>query len=102
MVANESRHSEDNWREIQRRGLPTPQLGALASFSDWGEAVRKYGETAGDFPGNLHLVYTTAGHEVRSFLSCAGPTGVASVLGAVRSGATFDDAYAMAIAKCTR
>ena len=100
VVANEPRHSEENWREIQRRGLPIPQLGALTSFSDWGYAVRKYGETAGDVPGNLHVVYTAAGHEVRKFLSCSGPTGVATLLGAVRSGSTFDDAYAMVSAKC--
>jgi len=100
VVANEPRHSEDNWREIQRRGLSMPQLGALNSFGDWGDAVRKHGETAGDHVGNLHLVYTAAGHAVRTFLSCTGPSGVATVLGAVRSGSTFDDAYARVSAKC--
>ena len=100
VVADEPRHSEDNWREIQRRGLPIPQLGTLISFSDWGDAVNQYGETAGDVPGNLHVVYTVAGHEVRMFLSCSGPTGVAAVLDAVRSGSSFDDAYAIVSAKC--
>jgi hypothetical protein len=102
VVANEPRHSEDNWCEIQRRALPIPQLIALTSFSDWGDAVRKYGETAGDTPGNLHVVYTAVGHKVRTFLSCSGPTGVATVLGAVRSGSTFGDAYAMVSAKCVQ
>jgi hypothetical protein len=100
VVADEPRHSEDNWREIQRRGLSIPQIGALISFSDWGDALKKYGETAGDVPSNLHVVYTVAGHEVRRFLSCSGPTGVVAVLDAVRSGSTFDDAYAMVSAKC--
>ena len=100
VVADEARHSEDNWREIQRRGLSIPQPGSLVSFSDWGDALKKYGETAGDVPGNLHVVYTVAGHEVRMFLSCSGPTGVAAVLDAVRSGSTFDDAYATLGAKC--
>jgi hypothetical protein len=100
VVANESRHSEENWSEIQRQGLPVPRLGKLISFSDWGDAVREYGETAGDVPGNLHVVYTAAGHEVRRFLSCVGPHGVAAVLDAVRSGSTFDDAYATVSAKC--
>lgn len=102
VVADEQRHSEDNWREIQRRGLPVPPLGSLISFSDWGDAVKKYGETAGDVPDNLHVVYTLAGHQVRTFLSCAGPTGVADVLDAVRSGSTFDHAYAAVRAKCVR
>ena len=102
VVANEPRHSEENWREIQRQGLPTPKFDELISFSDWGVAVKKYGETAGDVPSNLHVVYTTAGHEVRGFLSCAGPTGVAAVLDAVNAGASFDEAYARVREKCVR
>lgn len=100
VVADEPRHSEDNWREIQRRGVSIPKIGTLVSFRDWGDAVKKYGEAAGDVPGNLHVVYTVAGHEVRMFLSCAGPAGVAAVLDAVRSGSTFSDAHATVSAKC--
>lgn len=102
VVASEPRHSEENWREIQRQGLPTPKFDELNSFNDWGVAVNKYGETAGDVPSNLHVVYTTAGHEVRGFLSCAGPTGVAAVLGAVNAGSAFDEAYARVGGKCVR
>ena len=100
VVANEPLHSEANWREIERQALPIPKLDELISFSDWGVAVKRYGETAGDVPGNLHVVYTTAGHAVRAFLSCTGPSGVAAVLGAVRSGAAFNDAFAKVTAKC--
>lgn len=102
VLANEARHSEENWQEIQRRGLPMPKFDELISFNDWGVAVNKYGETAGDVPSNLHVVYTTAGHEVRGFLSCTGPAGIVRLLGAVRSGASFDEAYAEAHAKCVR
>lgn len=102
VVANEPRHSEENWREIQSRGLPIPTFDELISFGDWGAAVNKYGETAGDVPGNLHVVYTTAGHEVRAFLSCAGSTGLAAVLDAVNAGSAFDDAYAMVGRNCVR
>lgn len=101
VVADEPRHSENNWREIQRRGLPVPVLGELQSFSDWGTAVKKYGETEGEVPGNLHVVYTTAGHEVRAFLACAGPAGVLTLLDALHSGSTFDDAYSNARSKCS-
>ena len=104
LVGDESRHSEENWREIQRQGLPAPKLDELMSFSDWGVAVNKYGETAGDVPSNLHVVYTTAGHTVREFLLCAGPTGIAAVLDAVHAGDSFSEAYARAegAEKCTR
>ena len=101
-VANEPRHSVENWREIQRQGVPIPKLDELVSFSDWGVAVDKYGETAGDVPSNLHVVYTTAGHELRGFLSCAGPSGVAAVLGRVNAGSAFDAAYASVGGKCGR
>ena len=100
VVANEARHSEANWHDIQRLGLPTPKLGELITFNDWGAAVNKYGETAGDVPSNLHVVYTTASQAVRGFLSCTGPTGIGSLLGALRAGATFDDAYAAATSEC--
>ena len=102
VVANEPRHSEENWQEISRRRLPVPPLGALTPFGDWGEAVRKYGETAGDVPGNLHVVYTAAAHQVRAFLSCAGAAGVATLLRAMRSGSSFDDAYAAVSVKCAQ
>ena len=100
VVANEARHSEANWRDIQRLGLPTPKLGELITFNDWGAAVNKYGETAGDVPSNLHVVYTTASQAVRGFLSCTGPIGIGSLLGALRAGATFGDAYAVATSEC--
>lgn len=102
VVADEARHSEANWREIQRRGLPIPRLDELRTFSEWGVAVRTYGETDGDVPGNLHVVYTAVGHEVRTFLSCTGPTGVATLLDAVRSGTAFEVAYASAKSQCSR
>ena len=47
--------SDENWQEIQRQGLPTPKFDELIFFSDWGAAVNKYGETAGDVPSNLHV-----------------------------------------------
>lgn len=100
VVADEPRHSEDNWREIQARGLPTPRLDELRSFADWDAALRKYGETEGDVPGNLRVVYTAAGHEVRAFVSCAGKAGVVRVLDAMRSGSSFEQAYEAAKARC--
>ncbi len=100
VVADEPRHSEDNWRQIQRLRLPTPPLAELVSFADWGRAMSQYGETAGDGPGNRHVVYSAAGHEVRAFMSCAGRDGLARLLADVRAGTAFVAAYAAATARC--
>lgn len=102
VVAGEPRHSEDNWRETRRRGMPVPQLDELESFGDFDAALRKYGETRGDVPDNLRVVYTAVGHEMRTFVSCAGTQGVARVLDALRSDTTFVQAYAEARASCVR
>lgn len=93
VVADEARHSEANWHEIQRRGLATPALAELVSFSDWAAALHRYGETRVDDPDNLRRVYSTAGHELRGWLACAGSGGVQALLTAVREGEAFDVAY---------
>jgi hypothetical protein len=102
VIADEPRHSEDNWREIQRRGYLTPALTELLSRSDWIAAVRKYGETKVDDPDNLRLVYSTAGHEVRAWLACAGAPGVRDLLAAIESGEDFAVAYARCGGSCGR
>ena len=93
VVANEPRHSEENWRQIQQRGVPTPALAELISRSDWTAAVKKYGETQGDDTNNLRAVYSTAGHELRQWLACAGRSGAVALLTAVRAGDSFDATY---------
>ena len=100
VVADEALHAPANWQEIARRGLPTPPLTELVSRRDWAAAVRNYGETRGDDPNNLRVVYSTAGHEVRAFVACAGSAGVAAVLAAVRADEPFDAAYARVGRKC--
>ena len=100
VVANEPRHSEENWQLIQNRGLAVPSLDELQTFKEWGIAVRKYGETDSESPDNLRVVYTRAGHEVRQFLKCTGPQGILAVLDAVRAGLSFDQAYANARSGC--
>ena len=102
VVADEPRHSEGNWREIERRRLPVPALTELVSRSEWNDALGKYGETRVDDPDNLRVVYTTAGHELRSLLSCAGTWGAVAVLTAVRAGEPFDAAYRRIGKTCAR
>ena len=100
VVADEALHAPANWQEITRRGLPTPPLTALVSRRDWAAAVKKYGETRGDDPNNLRVVYSAAGHEVRAFLACAGRAGVAAVLDAVQADEPFGAAYARVGRRC--
>lgn len=102
VVADEARHSEANWREIQQRRLATPPLTELVSRQDWTAAVRKYGETKPDDPDNLRVVYSTAGHEVRAWISCAGPSAVVALLSAVNEGEAFDAAYTRLGRACRR
>ena len=100
VVADEALHAPAHWDEIARRGLSTPPLTELVSRRDWAAAVQKYGETRGDDPSNLRVVYSTAGHEVRAFVACAGRAGVAAVLDAVQADEPFDAAYARVGRKC--
>lgn len=100
VVANEALHSPANWQEIARRSLPTPPLTELVSRRDWAAAARKYGETRGDDPSNLRVVYSTAGREVRAFVACTGSAGVGAVLDAVQAGESFGAAYARVGREC--
>ena len=100
VVADEPHHSEDNWSEIRRRGLPTPALTELVSRQDWTAAVRRYGETLGDHPANLRVVYSAAGHALRHWLGCAGASAVVDLLRSVRRGEAFDSAYDRLGSRC--
>ncbi len=100
VIADEARHSETNWREIQRRGQATPALAELMSRRDWVAAVIRYGEPNVDDPNNLRVVYSTAGHELRRWLACAGPAGTLALLGAVRAGEPFAAAYGRLGGRC--
>ena len=100
LIAHEWSHAElyrrsgGLWHARRIPHLPTPALATLVTVGDWGAAMRAFGETAGDVPGNRHVVYTVAGHAVRTFLACAGPEGIVAILDAVRAGSAFDEAYA--------
>ncbi len=100
VIADEPRHSPENWGEIQRRGYPTPALSELVTYRDWIKAVQHYGETRGDQPDNLRVVYSTAGNELRRWLACAGKSGAIELLAAVGNGEEFASAYAGLERRC--
>lgn len=102
VIADEPLHAEANWQEIRRRGLAVPALADLVTREQWTAALRQYGETLGDVPGNLRVVYTEAGHEVRRWLGCAGPRAALALIAAVRDGEAFEAAYARLEARCAQ
>ena len=100
VIADEARHSAENWAEIQRRGYPTPALSELVSYRDWIKALQHYGEMRGDHPENLRVIYSTAGNELRRWLACAGKAGLIELLTAIRNGEEFASAYAGLERRC--
>ncbi len=94
VVANEPKHADEIWQQIQRRNLNTPVIPDLISRDQWRAAIQRYGETRyGEPPENWRLVYNTAAHEVRSFIAVAGTIGILKVLTRVHDGESFDSAY---------
>jgi hypothetical protein len=102
VIANEPRHSAENWARIQARGLTTPALSELTTYRDWIRAVQHYGETRGDHADNLRVVYSTAGNELRRWLSCTGKHGVIDLLAAVRDGTDFEAVYRRLESDCKK
>ena len=93
VISEEPWHSEAHWQEIQRRGLPTPHLNELYTFRQVTDAVRAYGDTRPDSAGNMHVVYSTAAHEMRGWLARAGREGLPRLIAALNAGEAFGPAY---------
>lgn len=90
-LADEEINSEKHWQTIVDEAVPHPKLDELASYQNWGSAVRRYYELGGNVQRDV--VYTTAGHEVRNWLNTAGPEGVLALIAQVREGRPFAEAY---------
>jgi hypothetical protein len=100
VVGDEARHSPENWQEIQRRGFAVPPMSELVTFAQWGEALRRYGETRRDDPDNLRIVYSAAAAQVRPWLACAGAKAVTELLQQLRDGEPFEVVHARAGSQC--
>lgn len=94
VISDEPRYSEARWQEIERRGLPTPRLYELVTFGQMSEAARQYRDARPDSAGNMHVVYSTAAHEVRGWLARAGGQGLHRLIEALNAGEPFGPAYA--------
>jgi hypothetical protein len=100
-VSDEPSHSEAVYHQAQREGLPMPALSGLVSDRQWNAAAHSYGNPRMN-PHHLHVVYATAGHEVRPWLQSVKTTGLLWFVAQLRSGAAFDDAYATARERAAR
>ena len=66
-------------------------LSTIRDFIRFGvSALRQYGEIQVDDPDNLRVVYSMAGHVLRTWMRCAGAKGVPVLLEAVRTGEDFE------------
>jgi hypothetical protein len=94
-VSDEPSHSEAVYQQARREDLPIPALSGLVSDRQWNAAAHSYGNPRMN-PHHLHVVYATAGHEVRPWLQAVKTSGLLEFIKRMRSGAAFDDAYAAA------
>jgi len=94
LISEEMSHDEAMWQIIQDQRIPHPELSELETGSDWARATRGYGDTREfEEPGRLHVVYVTAGHEVRRWYAKAGKNGLARLIKDLHDYRPFQDAY---------
>ena len=95
VVSKEPTHSEEVWHEIQKTGIPVPELKELVSLDNWQSSVGKYGDYKPNNlnPEGLKVVYTTAGNEVRQWLDSVGQKGLLDLIKLVKSGEDFTNTY---------
>ncbi|ACH40585.1 lipoprotein, putative [Citrifermentans bemidjiense Bem] len=96
VVSEEPRHSEKVWERIVAQKMDTPRLDDLVTLKGWNKAAGKYGDVdcALGVPGKMYVVYTLAGHEVRTWHRKAGREGLLKLIDKVKSGESFENSYA--------
>jgi hypothetical protein len=94
-VSEEPSHSEEVYQQARKEGIPIPGLSELISLRQWNAAAKKFGRPEQN-PHHLHVVYATAGHEVRSWFREANTSGLQRFLARMRSGEDFAAAYSAA------
>jgi hypothetical protein len=92
VVSEEPSHSETVYADALKTGVPVPKLSELVSLRQWNAMARRYGNPQVN-PTHLHVVYATAGHEVRGWLNQAGPAGLKTLLQDVSKGKDFATRY---------
>lgn len=95
VVSEEPTHSEKVWDLVVAQKMATPRLEDLATLKDWNKAARQFGDVdcASGVPGKIHVVYATAGHEVRNWYRRVGREGLLNLIEKIKSGERFERAY---------
>lgn len=91
-VSEEPSHSEAIYEEAIRTGVAVPTLSELESLRQWNAAAHRYGDAQLN-PAHLHVVYATAGHEVRQWFARTGTSGLQRLIAAIREGQAFAACY---------
>jgi hypothetical protein len=93
VVGNEPRHSEAVWLEARRRGVPVPPLNEMETFCQSLDAVGRFHKNPTINPKELNVVYSAAGHAVRTWYGRAGRAGLLDMIAALRDGENFRVAH---------
>lgn len=100
-ISEAPENSESHWLYLIAANVPRPtreELHTIKSLSQWGDAVRQYGETknierkARGEP-EIRPLYTAAGHELRPWLAKAGNSGLLAFIAQLNDGKDFESAY---------
>ncbi len=93
VVSDEPTHSEQVWNDIVKSGIPTPTLAELTTQKNWPAVVKIYSADTNVNPEALKVVYATAGHEVRGWLSKAKSDGLIRLITLLKQDVPFEKAY---------
>jgi len=100
-ISEAPENSESHWQYLIASNVPRPtreELHSFKSLSQWGDAVRQYGETknlerkARGEP-EIRPLYTAAGHELRPWLAKAGNSGLLAFIDQLNDGKDVESAY---------
>ncbi len=100
-ISEAPENAESHWQYLIASNVPRPtreELHTFKSLSQWGDAVRRYGETknierkARGEP-EVRPLYTAAGHELRPWLAKAGNSGLLAFIDLLNDGKDFESTY---------
>jgi len=101
MVSEAPVHSEAHWQYLQAQHVAHPsreELYSLRSLSAWNAAGTRYSdnkntERRARGETEIHSLYTTAGHEVRTWFQQAGTANLLILISKLNEGNKFDEIY---------
>ena len=86
-------HSEEMYQRVLDEKITPPALSALITFKDWDRAVGRYGDHLKSDDSSPNVVYPTAGHEIRRWISVVGIDGLRQLVDRIAAGEDFSAVY---------